>query len=80
MRVGELSPVFPSTYGYHLARVTDRRAPAPKPFDDVRDDVERLVVEDRRKARTQALVDELKSRATIEDIPDDQPAPAHVHS
>jgi parvulin-like peptidyl-prolyl isomerase len=81
MRVGELSPVFPSTYGYHIAKVTDRRTPAPRPFDEVREDVRRLVIEERRKAKTAALVEDLKSRATIEDLPDDVPAaPAHVHS
>jgi parvulin-like peptidyl-prolyl isomerase len=80
MQVGELSPVFPSTYGYHIAKVTDRRDPIPKPLDDVREDVRRLVVEEHRKARTQVLVDELKSTATIEDVPDAEPAaPAHVH-
>jgi parvulin-like peptidyl-prolyl isomerase len=80
MQVGELSPVFPSTYGYHIAKVTGRQEPIPKPFDDVREDVRRLVIEEQRKARTQVLVDELKSKATVEDIPDGEPvAPAHAH-
>jgi hypothetical protein len=38
------------------------------------------VIEEQRKARTQALVDELKAKATIEDVPDAEPAPAHVHA
>jgi parvulin-like peptidyl-prolyl isomerase len=80
MQVGELSPVFPSTYGYHIAKVTDRREPVPKPFDEIREDVRRLVIEEQRKARTQVLVDELKAQSTIEDVPDSEPAPAHVHS
>jgi parvulin-like peptidyl-prolyl isomerase len=79
MQVGELSPVFPSTYGYHIAKITDRRDPIPKPFDDVCEDVRRLVIEEQRKARTQVLVDELKAMATIEDIPDAEAAPAHAH-
>jgi parvulin-like peptidyl-prolyl isomerase len=80
MEIGELSPIFPSTYGYHIAKVTDRRGPLAKPFEEVRDDVRRLVIEEQRKARTQALVDELKAKATIEDVPDAEPAPAHVHA
>jgi parvulin-like peptidyl-prolyl isomerase len=81
MDVGELSPVFPSTYGYHIARVTDRRPPQVRAFDEIRDSIRQLVIEERRKARTQALVDELKATARIEDTPAEaEGAPAHVHS
>src|SRR5207302_7784108 len=61
MEIGELSPVFASTYGYHIARVTDRRPPAPQPFDEARETARQMMVEERRKAKTQALVDELRA-------------------
>ena len=67
MEVGELSPVFASTYGFHIARVTDRLPPAPRPFEEARETARQMIVEERRKAKTQALVDELKLTAKIEE-------------
>jgi parvulin-like peptidyl-prolyl isomerase len=67
MEVGELSPVFASTYGFHITRVTDRKPPAPKPFEEAKEVARQMVIEERRKAKTQAMVDELKATATIEE-------------
>lgn len=81
MDVGELSPVFGSTYGYHIALVTDRRPPVPRPFDEVKDDARQLLLNERRKAKTQAVVEELKKTATIVDCePEGESVPAHVHN
>ena len=76
MRPGELSPVFPSTHGIHIAKVTDRRPAAPRPFDEVREDVQRRWLEQRKQEKTQALVRDLESKATIVDIPEEQEASA----
>jgi parvulin-like peptidyl-prolyl isomerase len=67
MELGELSPVFASTYGFHIAKVTDRLPPAPRPFEEARETARQMIVEERRKAKTQALVDELKLTAKIEE-------------
>jgi parvulin-like peptidyl-prolyl isomerase len=67
MEVGELSPIFASTYGFHIAKVTDRLAPSPKPFEESRDTARQILIEERRKAKTQSLVDELKLTAKIEE-------------
>jgi len=80
MDVGELSPVFSSTYGYHIAKVTDRKASEPRPFDEVREDARQALINERRKAKTQALVEDLKKTATIVDCePEGESVPAHVH-
>ena len=81
MDVGELSPVFSSTYGFHIARITDRKAAEPRPFDEVRDDARQLLLNERRKAKTQAVVEDLKKTATIVDCePEGESVPAHVHN
>ena len=67
MEMGELSPVFASTYGFHLTKVTGRKAAAPKPFEEAKDFARQILVEERRKAKTQALVSELQETATIEE-------------
>jgi peptidyl-prolyl cis-trans isomerase C len=62
---GEMSPVFPSYFGLHLAQCTGRRPPAPRPYEDVRHDVRaRLVAEDQH-AKSRLLVEQLKAEAEI---------------
>jgi parvulin-like peptidyl-prolyl isomerase len=79
MEIGELSPVFPSTYGLHIAKLTDRHPPTPKPFDQARDAVRQMLLEEHRKQKTQSLVDHLQSTAQItetSDEPNTEPATA----
>lgn len=37
LQVGEISEVFTSPFGYHILMVTDRKAPAQLPFEDIKD-------------------------------------------
>jgi peptidyl-prolyl cis-trans isomerase C len=63
---GEMSPVFASHWGFHLAKVTGRRAPAPRPFTEVQEEVRAQMLAEARQTATQALVAALKARAIIE--------------
>ncbi len=67
MEIGELSPVFASTYGFHITKITDRKPAAPKPFEEAKDFARQMLVEERRKTRTQAVVSELQATARIEE-------------
>ena len=70
----EMSPVFPSYFGLHLAQCTGRRPPVPRPFDEVRDDVlQQLITEDQHQ-KSREWVELLKKQATIEER--DKPSPA----
>jgi hypothetical protein len=62
---GEMSPVFASHWGFHLAKITGRRAPQPRPFTEVQPAVRELMIAEQRQAATQALVAELKAKAVI---------------
>jgi len=66
MKEGEVSPVFATPHGFHLAKVTGRKAGEPKPFDSVRAEIESELTAQRHDARLQELVDELKKAAKIE--------------
>jgi len=68
MEVGEISPIFVSSYGFHLIKVTDRKASVPRPFEEARADVERQFIEERRQHRARELVERLKGEAKIEEI------------
>ena len=65
MEPGELSPVFASQYGFHIAKVTGKKSPEPSPFEQIQAQAIQMLIEERRKQRTQALVDQLKTAATI---------------
>lgn len=67
MNKDEISPVFMTQLGFHVCVVTDRRPPAPLPFDQVRDTVRQRIIDDHRDARFNAFTEEIKAAATIED-------------
>jgi parvulin-like peptidyl-prolyl isomerase len=72
---GEMSPVFPSYFGLHLARCTGRRPPVARPFDEVREEVRNRLIAEDQHAKSRILVEELKGRATIEEREDTAPTP-----
>ena len=74
MEVGEVSPVFTSSYGYHLVKLTDRKPAVPRPFEEVREEVEQRWRDDRRAEKARLLVEQLKLGARIEEIDADAEA------
>ncbi len=74
MNVGEVSPVFASGVGYHIVKVTGHNAAAAKPFEDVKEDVKKLWMQQRRQEKMKELVAELQSRAKIEEVVDQEPS------
>jgi len=69
--IGEVSPIFLSTYGYHIIKVTDRKPPTPKPFEEIKSEVRSRLMNERRAEATRRLVEELKKTATIEELVSD---------
>ncbi len=74
MNVGEVSPVFASGVGYHIVKVTGHKPSAAKPFDDVKNDVRTLLLQQRRQEKMRELVATLQAKAHIEDVTDEQPS------
>lgn len=72
MAVGEISPVFTTQLGYHMCKLTDRKPPVPKPFEDVKDDVRQRIIERHRDEKFGTFVDELKKAAKIVDTDADE--------
>ena len=55
MKEGEVSPVFATQHGFHLAKVTGRKAGEPKPFESVRVDIEAELTAQRQDAKLQEI-------------------------
>ena len=79
MKEGEVSPVFATQHGFHLAKVTGRKAGQPKPFESVRVDIEAELTAQRQDAKLQEIVDELKKTAKIEYIEPEEGLGDHDH-
>lgn len=62
---GEISPVFASHWGFHLAKITGRRPPAPKPCDEVASEIRERILQDHRQEATRRLVASLRQSADI---------------
>lgn len=77
MKVGEVSPVFSSYHGFHLAKVLEIDPPVVTPFEEVRDTVQEAWMQERRSTRIQEYIQELKSSAEIKDV-EDEPDPESV--
>ncbi len=83
MEVGEISPIFITQWGFHLAKLTGRKEPQPIPFDEVKDKAGELFIAEARKNRVDGFVEDLRAKATVAD---DDPEPtqeelaeAHAH-
>jgi len=68
MRVGEISPVFSSSVGVHIVKLTEIKKAAARPFETARDEVKRMWLEQRKRERAQELVKKLQATAVIEEI------------
>ena len=79
MQTGEVSPIFATPHGFHLAKVTERKPGLPKPFDSVRADIKAELTAQQQDAKLQELVDELKKTAAIEYSEPDDGLGDHVH-
>jgi parvulin-like peptidyl-prolyl isomerase len=72
MSKGEISPVFVTQLGFHIARLTDRKPAVPKPFDEVKELVRQRIIEQHKDDKFNAFVEDLKKAAKIEDTDPDE--------
>ena len=74
MSKGEISPVFTTQLGFHIAKLTDCKPAVPKPFDEVKDIVRQRMIEQHRDEKFNTFVEDLKKAAKIEDTDPDEAA------
>jgi len=62
MKVNEISHVVQTDYGFHLIKVTDRKAGKPSNYEEVKDDARLLVAEELRMK----IIEDMRKTAKIE--------------
>ena len=68
LNVGEISDVFRTRFGFHIARLYDRKPGVVPALEEVRDHIKNELAEQMRAKAIEEFVDELKTRAKIEEM------------
>ena len=66
MKVGEISEVVTTQYGYHIIKATDRRGAETVPLDEVSPQVKEFLTAQKRQERAEAFINGLKQKSRIE--------------
>ena len=59
MQVGDISPLVKSQYGYHIIKVTDKKAATTKSLEEVRAQIEDQIKWDRAQTEAQRIADDV---------------------
>ena len=65
--VGAVSGVFQTVFGFHIAKVLDRQPAGVRPFGEVKDQLQKELMDRRRTKLLEEFVDRLREAASIED-------------
>jgi parvulin-like peptidyl-prolyl isomerase len=68
LRPGEVSGVFRSVFGFHIAKLLERRPPGLRPLSEVRERIEQGLWQDRKERAGLNLLQELRAKADIRKI------------
>lgn len=67
MKPGEISPVFRTAFGFHIAKVIARAQERMATFDEARPQIERVLLAEKHHKALERLCDYLRARATVEE-------------
>jgi len=66
LKPGQISDIVTTQFGYHIIKVTERRAASTVPFEQVSDRIKEYLTEQQKQQKAQAFIQSLKQKAKIE--------------
>ena len=63
---GDIADLVETDHGFHVIRLTDRRAAAARPLAEVKDEIRQRLMNEQRSKRTEALIAAGKSKSKVE--------------
>jgi len=68
LEAGQISDVFQSPFGYHIAKVYDKVPPRDRPFEAVAEQVQQTLLDARENAAIDAYTARLREKAAIQEV------------
>jgi parvulin-like peptidyl-prolyl isomerase len=66
---GEISPIFRTAFGFHIAKLLDRKVPALLALSEVQGTIQQKLLQDKQVRAIENFVDHLKEKADIRGLP-----------
>jgi peptidyl-prolyl cis-trans isomerase C len=66
LKVGEMSGIVETQFGYHIIKVTDKKSESTPGYDEMKEDIEKYLKKEKVGAAVDAYIEELKGTAKIE--------------
>jgi parvulin-like peptidyl-prolyl isomerase len=66
--VGQVSNIFRSRYGYHIAKVYEKRPPTQADLNQVKDQIAEILIKQEQDKAFFAFIDQLRAKARIEEV------------
>jgi parvulin-like peptidyl-prolyl isomerase len=67
LNVGQVSDVFRTRFGFHIAKVYDRKPPTVPELKDVKKQIAEQLLEEKKEQALGGYLDELRSKATVDE-------------
>ena len=65
LRVGAISDIFRTPFGFHIATVLERKPAGVRPFKEVETDITAAILNEKRQKAVENFLDRLRARADI---------------
>jgi peptidyl-prolyl cis-trans isomerase C len=66
LKPGQISDIVTTQFGYHIIKVTERRAASTVPFEQVSARIKEYLTEQQKQQKVETFIESLKQKAKIE--------------